>query len=245
MRRILLLLLALPAVMSVVVLALYLYKFGSLSDPTLSSEMSEWGQFGDYVGGALGTYFAFLAFIAVLGTVWLQHQQLELQNTQLEHARTQASIDELQRLMSYSAERIDAVLYSDVEVPQSVGANDPVIAFEKPTMFVHSMLSVCARWEQEPRDPLQEVALDDSRAAIAADASLVVIRLQHLVRALRVYRERGGSADIEALYRERYEVEVYWLDVLGLLSSKRVKEYFDPDRLAATMRPESAEESAT
>ena len=54
----------------------YLYKFGSF---TFSSNQSEWGTFGDYLGGVIGTILTAIAAIFVYKTYQTQEIQLELQ----------------------------------------------------------------------------------------------------------------------------------------------------------------------
>jgi hypothetical protein len=43
----------------------------------LSSATEHWGQFGDYFGGVAGTLLGFISLILLLGTLYLQHLQLE------------------------------------------------------------------------------------------------------------------------------------------------------------------------
>ncbi|MDR2548978.1 MAG: hypothetical protein LBD10_02045 [Desulfobulbus sp.] len=80
------------------VFLLYFFNF-SFTDGILSLKLSEkqeaWGQFGDFVGGTVNSFFSFASFIALLITVYLQRLELveaknsliisnELNRTQLE-----------------------------------------------------------------------------------------------------------------------------------------------------------------
>ena len=63
------------------IVAIYLYvdMFGT----SRSAEHAAWAQFGDYVGGALGPVFAFLALTALLITMHLQHRELSISSEEL------------------------------------------------------------------------------------------------------------------------------------------------------------------
>lgn len=221
-RLLLFLLLLLPVIFSVLVFGLYFYKFGTLAHPTLSPSLTEWGQFGDYVGGTLGTYFALLAFCAAWLAVWFQHEQLLL-------ARARVEVDELQRLMAYSAEQVDDVLYAQVR--PGAGTLHAKLEEKRRSVTLHELISAAATLQLRERQPFEEVQLRELLEALRQEG-LIVIRLQHLVRALQLFRARGGSPEVEGLYRERYQVEVYWLHIIDLLSSDRVRNYFQPERLA-------------
>ena len=58
------------------VLWVYISQFGS----ELSTEHSNWGEFGDYVGGVLGPVFSFLALVVLIYTLTIQTRQFSLQN---------------------------------------------------------------------------------------------------------------------------------------------------------------------
>ena len=54
----------------------YRWQFGS----DFAVEHSNWGEFGDYVGGVLGPVFSFLALIVLVYTLEVQTRQFSLQN---------------------------------------------------------------------------------------------------------------------------------------------------------------------
>jgi hypothetical protein len=58
------------------VLSLFLYVI-TFADLGLSPEQSDWGQFGDYLGGTLNPVFGFLTLMALLATIRLQAKELE------------------------------------------------------------------------------------------------------------------------------------------------------------------------
>ena len=67
-----------------IVVAIYFYvdMFGT----SRSAEHAAWAQFGEYTGGALGPVFAFLAFIALLITIQLQHNELSFSSQELHNS---------------------------------------------------------------------------------------------------------------------------------------------------------------
>ena len=67
------------------VIAPYLFNFGGFP---LSKDPALWGPFGDYVGGALNPMLSFLALIAILLTLHVQNEELNLSRKELEQSRS-------------------------------------------------------------------------------------------------------------------------------------------------------------
>lgn len=65
-RSIYVALFVLGAIPALLVLLICVWHFAPLSGYALSNEHSAWADFGSYVGGLLGVWFAFLAFGGVL-----------------------------------------------------------------------------------------------------------------------------------------------------------------------------------
>lgn len=63
----------------ITVLCTYWQEFGN----SFSTDHARWSQFGDYIGGTLGSIFAFLALIALLLTLWLQNRELRISSEEL------------------------------------------------------------------------------------------------------------------------------------------------------------------
>ena len=72
-----------------VALAVYGYKFG----PYLSARHEDWGTFGDYFGGLLNPALSLLGLLALLYTIALQLEELELSRKELQ-ASTRAIQDQ-------------------------------------------------------------------------------------------------------------------------------------------------------
>jgi hypothetical protein len=67
-------------VVALVVVSLYFYQFRVYP---LSIDNTDWGTFGDFVGGTLNPFFAFMAFLALLTTIKIQSNELELTREEL------------------------------------------------------------------------------------------------------------------------------------------------------------------
>lgn len=49
----------------------------------LSAEPAQWAEFGDYIGGVVGSIFAFFGLIALLLTLWIQSRELRVSSAEL------------------------------------------------------------------------------------------------------------------------------------------------------------------
>jgi hypothetical protein len=56
----------------------------------LSQDSADWGAFGDFLAGVLGPLFSFLAFLALLFSLRLQSEELELTRKELRRSRKEA-----------------------------------------------------------------------------------------------------------------------------------------------------------
>jgi uncharacterized membrane protein len=63
----------------IVIFVLYFQNFSG----EFSTNQSDWGSFGSYVGGTIGSVFASLSFLALIYTVYLQRKELKLAITAL------------------------------------------------------------------------------------------------------------------------------------------------------------------
>ncbi|MBY0573763.1 MAG: hypothetical protein K2P84_08790 [Undibacterium sp.] len=74
--------LAIASVVVVCVFVIYFSKFHG----ALSQAQSDWGTFGDFLGGTLNPILSFLGLIALLLTIVLQSKELESTRKELERA---------------------------------------------------------------------------------------------------------------------------------------------------------------
>ncbi len=73
----------LAIILFIVVIGIYFFNFNN----GFSVEKSEWGAFGDFIGGTLNPMFAFLSLIAIIYTIKIQTEELEYTKEELEKSR--------------------------------------------------------------------------------------------------------------------------------------------------------------
>lgn len=237
MNRSLRWLLAIGAVSAVGVQGTYLYKFGSWPI-TLSNDPAAWGQYGDYIGGLLNPIFSSLAFSGLVVTIVLQARQID-------DGKHNAELQEMQRVQSTVAARIDQLLTSPVIVDSGRYQELARFADNPQTVFqLVSALGTMALSEPDEDHPnwlkwmWDDVSLDGLRAAL--DTQTVPLRLEFeaLSFMLLRYEASAGSNDVTAFYRYRYAAVLTWLDALKLLAThKQVQEFFQPHLFHETMKP--------
>lgn len=87
-------------------MACYLYFDQFAGD--FSSNSSDWGDFGSYIGGTVGALFASLSFLALLYTVFLQREELTTAIKALEDgAKSQRK-----QVENHEAQKFEATFYS-------------------------------------------------------------------------------------------------------------------------------------
>ncbi|HVR53055.1 MAG TPA: hypothetical protein VMS38_25250 [Pseudorhodoferax sp.] len=87
------------------VLSIYFLFFGFHG---LSSSQEHWGQFGDFLGGAVNPLMSFLALVAIILTVILQSKQIELSKDELALSRQEltATREELAQSRAAAQEQV-------------------------------------------------------------------------------------------------------------------------------------------
>lgn len=218
-----LIIIALIVIPLVLVAGGYAFFFGYISNRSLSGSPEQWGQFGDFFGGTLNPVYALLAFIGVLITIHLQSKQLEL-------AEKRALIEEVQRLVFNVSIQIDSLLRQSLKVT-------PTEFADKPHPFTVSSLISAIGTAVLNKHPNSEEIKQKSLHCIELEIGHLVIELQQLVLTIEKYKLIGGSEIIVNFYKERYEVCVCWLHVLGHAnSSQRVMDFFKPQELVASLK---------
>lgn len=245
MNRSLRWLLAIGAISAIGIQGIYLYKFGSWPI-TLSNDPAAWGQYGDYIGGLLNPIFSSLAFGGLVVTIILQARQID-------EGKHNADLQEMQRVQSTVAARIDQLLTSPVIVDTGEHKDLARFADSPQTVFqLISSLGTMALNKPDKEHPdwrkwlWDDVSLDGLRAVL--DAQTVPLRLEFeaLSFMLLRYEAADGSNDVTAFYRYRYAAVLIWLDALKLLTThKQVQEFFQPHRFHEAMKPKSEQWSTS
>jgi hypothetical protein len=203
---------------AILVHGIYLYEFGS---PQLSSNSEEWANFGDYLGGTLGTYFSFFAFIGVVATLMLQQQQLD-------QVQRQAKLDEIQRYLAYGSGKVDALLQQQPRTAPE--ALERMLRGKVAPASVHNMLFAAVNLRLSQNTGMQPqaaaLALRDLVKALRFETAPLIVELHQLATGLDTYAGQGGSLEIASLYQNRYKAEIGALQLLEILGSDSVMRSF-------------------
>lgn len=218
------------------VYGLYIYNFGPGQWFQLSPTPSDWGVFGDYVGGLLNPLFSFLAFIGVILTVVLQARQLDI-------VRDQANLEEVQRVLSTLSTRIDGLLAA----PPTATADRfrylhsaPRSLFELISAMGTLQLSKPGKAEEDwLRWAMTEEHLSELMQTVRHEVVTLGLELETLAWTLGRYATEGGSDTVMEFYRYRYRAVLVWLDSIGLLEHHgQVQSFFKPKESRKYMTPE-------
>ncbi len=157
--------------------------------PTGSKQ--DWGTYGDYLGGVVGTY-ASLASVCLLFLAYFQQSQL------LRHAQNQGVREELQRLISSISKNIDELLDAPRVRPRELMALHP-----RPASLSTTLRAAIKAFDTE----LQAGMVTQSRcAAIARDETVVALsrELSRFEWCLGQFRKHEGSPVLPAFYGSHY-----------------------------------------
>ena len=192
-------------------IALYFYNFAPKNSFQLSSADGAWANFGSYIGGVLGPLFSFLAFAGVLFTVWLQAIQLD-------RAKSQASIDEFQRVLANVSLQLDGLLAHRLEVAPI----HPGLPVKPETVFFYIAAAGSAAIAP-PSTHLIEARnkkiIDQIKPSIWSVVAVIGIELQQLAWCIEEYKRLDGAESVVTFYKRRYEAVVGWLDALAFLNA--------------------------
>lgn len=237
-------LLGIGAVAALVTQGLYIYKFSVQTGDwfVLSPSKQDWGTFGDFVGGTLNPIFSFLAFVGVVLTVVLQARQLD-------EVKAQANLEEMQRVASTIANRVDDLLSQ--HVPEQSGPDLRVLA--RTTLFelisaggTYRLHELAGTYPDDWMKYVDTGASADRYDAFTKDVSVALrLQLESLSWMLLRYREEGGSGTVLDFYAYRYAAVSCWLDAMGLLEDHgQVQAFFKPNDLRPNLTPRSTTDPA-
>jgi uncharacterized membrane protein len=243
MNRSLRWLLAIGALSAIAVQGGYLYKFVFVPGAwfTLSNDPAVWGQYGDYVGGLLNPIFSSLAFSGLVVTIVLQARQID-------DAKRNAELEEMQRVQSTIAARIDHLLTSEVIVNTQEYkelwrfADNPQTVFELISSLGTMALSEPGKGDTNWSKWLwDDVMAEGLRKALCAQTVPLRLEFESLSFMLMRYAENQGSQVVLDFYRYRFTAILVWLDSLGMLKEHhQVQKFFNPRERVPHMRPDSS-----
>jgi hypothetical protein len=180
----------------------------------ISENPEDWARFGEYVGGALGAFYGFLAFLGVLITIKIQQSQSEL--------------EELQRLMCIVSERADHILSTEPKLlqPEFRERLEPVGAANSYAIMVAMGVELVKG--RSGNDPVRfKQVIEEGRKTVGGAAFLLEIELTQLVELLNKFMAAGGTDVVRNFYYLRYGSTVAWMDIAGLLQSDHRNGFFE------------------
>ena len=175
--------------------AAVLWVYASTFGIEFSRSPSDWGIFGDYVGGTLGTLFSFAAFVGVLITIRIQDKQLR-------HQEQQSHRDELQRLLASTSSNLDGWLASSPpNIPPELRESTEREKFAAST---YVFLRTVGRIKLGHPDAVGtfDALKTHSSEAVRSIAYLLIQELDQLATCLREYESAEGSAAIASIGRK-------------------------------------------
>lgn len=101
-------------ILFLVTASLYFYNFHGV----FSTAKSDWGTFGDFIGGTLNPLFAFLSLIAIIYTISIQTQELEYSRDELK-----ATKEELEKSRIAQEEQSESFKMQNISVKQQTFEN--------------------------------------------------------------------------------------------------------------------------
>jgi len=185
----------------------------------ISYDTSEWGTFGDFIGGILNPIYAFLAFAGVVYTVLLQREEIEV-------TKTEQKLDEIRQLILGLTAAIDRVLYE-----QTRKYHDKDL-----TVFnlLRSLSDDSLTKELDRNSPLS-IIYEDTRVgvlnAIGNDLVYIEEQLSQIIWCLNAYYKANGSGDILDFYINKYHYIILMMKQINYLHINDLAIFFKIDEL--------------
>lgn len=161
----------------------------------LSKSSADWGSFGDFVGGSLNPLLAFLSFVALLITLVMQSQQLELSRKELsetkEELRRAAEAQEeshkalVLQNKTQTMQQFENTFFSIVHQLNIIG--EPVGSLKGGVCFSDSerALHACINSINDMHTHQSVIYLDDCQRVIVEDLPIVNQYFKVLYQALK------------------------------------------------------------
>ena len=203
------------------VLIIYFARFGRGNWFNFSKDQQDWAHFGTYYGGLMGPFVGLLAFIGIFITILLQMKQLEL-------AKQQVEIQEMQRVLASVSAQIDQMLtivptYFDAEswiafpgAPRSLGNHIAELGAE----FLKRNM---AGYTSAPSGAFKSVLRD-----IALNVNAVALEFYSLGWTLEKFQKAGGSETMVEFYKFRYRMTIVYLEAMDAIdATSRIRNVID------------------
>ncbi|MGL6454473.1 hypothetical protein [Aeromonas caviae] len=212
-------------VMTTVSTPLYFYflEFGPLSKYSWQNNQS-WANFGSFIGGTIGPILSGIACIAVYLTYKAQQQQISL-------FKLQTKIDELQRLIATTTDKIDSILYTTPYVytqsAESLKIDNEDFIRLKNTIFRDLIQALGTRELEHNKNDGFNKFINATTFMLKFSINHLNIELNHLGKLLSTYHDIGGSREILTFYMEKYESTIGFLYCTHQLHAPSLEKHYD------------------
>lgn len=188
-----------------------------------SGSQSDWGTFGDFVGGITNPIYAFFAFVGVSFTLLLQRDQNEM-------VRQHKKQDEVQGMIQNVSDALHAALFDAKVKLETTSDREAHSVF----LYLRAISDVSLRAEIEPDGPDAMVYRDELATVlgkIGYDLTFVQEQLELMTSCLRLYASFGGSQEIIDIYKTKYRQAAFMIYQIEYLHLEDVKEFFEVDSI--------------
>lgn len=201
----------------------YFLEFGTLSGHSWKNNQS-WANFGSFISGTIGPILSGVACIAVYLTYKSQQLQIAL-------FKQQTKIDEIQRLIATTTDKIDSILFTTpfvyTQSAETLKITDEDFERLKNTIFRDLLQALGTRELENEKDPNLNKYIDATKAIVKFSVNHLNIELNQLGRLLLTYRKLNGGVEIEKFYLEKYEPIVGYLYSTQQLYAPSLEKLYD------------------
>lgn len=211
--------------MAIILSPLYFYflEFGPLSEHNWKNNQS-WANFGSFISETIGPILSGVAYIAVYLTYKSQQLQITL-------FKQQTKIDEIQRLIATTTDKIDSILFSTpfvyTQSAEKLKITDEDFEQLKNTIFRDLLQALGTRELENKKDQNLRKYIDATKEIVRFSVNHLNIELNQLGRLLLTYRKLNGGIEIEKFYIEKYEPIIGYLYSTQQLWAPSLEKLYD------------------
>lgn len=212
-------------VVGVVPISVAIYAYYNNFNQTLglSGKESDWGTFGDFVGGLTNPIYAFFAFVGVSFALLLQRDQNEM-------VRQHKKQDEIQSMVQNVSAGLHTALFDTKVKLKTTTDEEGHSVF----MYLRAISDVSLRAEIDPHGPDAMVYKDELATVlgkIGYDLTYTQEQLELIACCLRLYASNGGSQEIVDIYKTKYRQAAFMIYQIEYLHLQEVIDFFEVENI--------------
>lgn len=207
-----------------IVVTVYYSHFARDLKLPLSGSSADWGTFGDYIGGTLNPFLAFLSFLALVFTLLLQARQLELSREELHLSRDErlASIKAQEHLAQTARDQLGEAQQT------TIAQMEAAEALQKAALAAANQSKAAERSAEAQKTAADAAKLQAEFTAMSARIAGLQAAIANLTE--RINREKGvhwsgpGRAPWGAMENKRTRLETELDHLVDSLSPEKQKD---------------------